>query len=95
MSRRHHTDKEKARIIREFHHHHGSTADFCRQRGISAQTFANWRRRTEVSLTSKSDTPDFLEFEIGATPDRQPASGPLVEFELGGGMILRILPARI
>lgn len=95
MSRRHHTDKEKARIIREFQNHHGSTADFCRQHGISSQTFANWRRRTEVSLASKPAAPEFLEFEIGATPERRPSSGPLVELELGGGMILRILPAQI
>lgn len=95
MSRRLHTDKQKARIIQEFQNHHGSIADFCRHHGISSQTFANWRRRTQVSLTRKPDAPDFLEFEIGATPDRRPASGPLVELELGGGMTLRILPARI
>lgn len=95
MSRRRHTNKEKARIIREFDHHHGSTADFCRQRGISSQTFANWRRRTEASLASKEDPPEFLEFEIGATQGRRTHSGPLVELELGGGMLLRILPARL
>lgn len=100
MSRRRHTDNEKARIIREFKNHHGSTVDFCRQRGISSQTFANWRRRTEASLASKEpprqeDAPEFLEFEIGAMPDRKSASSPLVELELGGGMVLRILPARI
>ena len=95
MSRRRHTDKEKARIIREFKNHHGSMADFCRQRGISSQTFANWRRRTEASLASKEEPSEFLEFEIGATPDRRAPSGPLVELELGGGMVLRIHPARI
>lgn len=95
MSRRRHTDKEKARILREFKNHHGSMANFCRQRGISSQTFANWRRRTEVSLASKEDPPEFLEFEFGATHDRRAPSGPLVELELGGGMVLRILPARI
>lgn len=95
MSRRRHTDKEKARIIREFKNHHGSTADFCRQRGISSQTFANWRRRSDVSLPNNEESPEFLEFEIGATPDRRTPSGPLVELELGGGMVLRILPARI
>lgn len=100
MSRRRHTDKEKARIIREFKNHHGSAADFCRQRGISCQTFANWRRRAEVSLAVKEpprqeDAPEFLKFEIGATPDRRTPSGPLVELELGGGMVLRILPTRI
>jgi transposase-like protein len=95
MSRRRHTDKEKARIIREFKNHHGSTAEFCRQRGISSQTLANWRRRSEVSLASKVEPPEFLEFEIGATPDRRAAAGPLVELELGGGMVLRILPTRL
>ncbi len=95
MSRRRHTDKEKARIIREFENHHGSTADFCRQRGISSQTFANWRRRSEASLASKEEPPEFIEFEFGATADRRAASGPLVELELGGGMVLRILPARL
>lgn len=95
MSRRRHTDNEKARIIREFKNHHGSTAGFCRQRGISSQTFANWRRRSEASVVSKVDPPEFLEFEIGATPDRRTPSGPLVELELGGGMVLRILPTRI
>jgi transposase-like protein len=95
MSRRRHTDKEKARIIREFENHHGSMADFCRQRGISSQTLANWRRRSEVSLASKEEPPGFIEFEFGATPDRRAPSGPLVELELGGGMVLRIHPARI
>jgi len=94
MSRRRHTDNEKARIIREFNKHHGSTADFCRQRGISCQTFTNWRRRTEASLASKEEPPEFLEFELGAAHGRQTPSGPLVELELGGGMVLRILPAR-
>jgi transposase-like protein len=71
MSRRHHTDTEKARIIREFHYHHGSNADFYCQRGISSQTFANWRRRSQVSLASKPAAPEFLEFEFGATPERR------------------------
>lgn len=95
MSRRRHTDKEKARIIREFENHHGSTTDFCRLRGISSQTFTNWRRRADASAASKDEPPEFLEFEIGATNGRQPPSGPLVELELGGGLVLRILPARL
>jgi len=40
MSRTRHTDKEKARIIREFEHHDGSAAAFCRQRGLSAQQYS-------------------------------------------------------
>jgi transposase-like protein len=95
MSRRRHTDKEMARIIREFEHHQGSTADFCRQRGISSQTFTKWLKSTDSSLASKDEPPEFLAFEIGATHDRQAPAGPLVEFELGGGMVRRILPARL
>jgi transposase-like protein len=94
MSRTRHTDREKARIIREFKNHQGSTADFCRRRGISSQTFTNWRRRAKASLASKDESLEFLEFELGATRDRQAPSGPLIELELGGGMVLRILPAR-
>jgi transposase-like protein len=95
MSRRRHTDKEKARIIREFENHQGSTVGFCCQRGISSQTLANWRRQAETFLPGKDESPEFLEFELGATNDRQTPSGPLVELELGGGMVLRILPTRI
>ena len=53
MSRTRHTDEEKARIVREFENHEGTTVDYCRQRGISCQTFTNWRRRAEASLASK------------------------------------------
>ena len=94
MSRRRHTDKEKARIIREFEQHDGSTAAFCRQRGVSYQTFMNWRRRTSASLPIKAEPPAFLEFELGAAPNRRVSAGPLVELELGGGIILRIHPVR-
>ncbi len=95
MSRRRYTEKEKTRIIGEFEHHHGSTTDFCRQHGISSQTFTNWRRQAKAILPGKGESPEFLEFELGATNDRQAHSGPLVELELGGGIVLRILPARI
>jgi transposase-like protein len=95
MSRTRHTDKEKARIIREFEQHRGSTADFCRQRGVSYQTFMNWRRRpTTTSLPIKAEPPAFLEFELGAAPRQRVSAGPLIELELGGGIILRIHPAR-
>lgn len=94
MSRTRHTDKEKARIIREFEHHDGSAAAFCRQRGVSYQTFMNWRRRASTSLPIAAEPPAFLEFELGTAPSRHVFSGPLVELELGGGIILRIHPAR-
>ena len=94
MSRIRHTDKEKARIIREFEHHDGSAAAFCRQRGVSYQTFMNWRRRPSTSLPIKAEPPAFLEFELGAVPRQRVSAGPLIELELGGGIILRIHPAR-
>ncbi|MEO7100603.1 MAG: transposase [Luteolibacter sp.] len=94
MSRRRHTDKEKAHIIREFERHDGSAAAFCRQRGISYQTFMNWRRRASASLPIATEPPAFLEFELGTARDRPAPAGPLVELEFGGGMVLRILPAR-
>lgn len=94
MSRTLHTDKEKARIVREFENYEGSTVDYCRQRGISCQTFTNWRRRAETSRASKDEPPAFLEFELGSAPHRPAPAGPLVELELGGGIILRIHPAR-
>ena len=52
MSRTRHTDKQKARIIREFEHHDGSAAAFCRQRGVSYQTLMNWRGRASANLPS-------------------------------------------
>lgn len=94
MSRTRHTDKEKARIIRDFENYQGSTVDFCRQLGISCQTFTNWRRRVTANLPNPQQAPAFLEFELGVPPHRPTPTGPLVELELGGGMILRIHPAR-
>ena len=95
MSRRRHTHEEKARMIREFERHYGSMVDFCRQREISTQTFTNWRRQAEVSPVNIEEPPKFLEFELGATHDRKPNTGPLVELELGGGMVLRIFPTHL
>ena len=94
MSRTRHTDKEKARMLREFEHHDGSAASFCRQRDVSYQTLMNWRRQASTKLSTSEQPPAFLEFQLAA-PLHQPAPvGPLVELELGGGMILRIQPAQ-
>jgi transposase-like protein len=95
MSRTRHTDKEKARIIREFENYDGSAAAFCRQRGVSYQTFMNWRRRATTSLPIASEPPAFLEFELATAPNRAASTCPLIELELGGGIILRIHPARL
>jgi transposase-like protein len=94
MSRTRYTDEEKNRIIREFEESGGSAAAFCRQAEISYQTLMNWRRRTHGSLPSTTGSPAFLEFEIGSASRRPAQAGPLVELELGGGMILRIHSAQ-
>jgi transposase-like protein len=94
MSRKRYTDQEKTRIIREFEQHDGSAADFCRQHEVSYQTFMKWRRRATTSLPSMTEPPAFLEFELGAAHKRRVFAGPLIELELGGGIILRIHPAR-
>ena len=93
MSRTRHTNEEKARIVREFENHEGTTVDYCRQCGISCQTFTNWRRLAKTSHASMDELPAFLEFEFGAPRQRPAPAGPLVELELGGGIILRINPA--
>ncbi|MEY4245730.1 MAG: Transposase [Verrucomicrobiota bacterium] len=94
MPRTRHTDEEKARIIREFENYQGSTVAFCRQLGISCQTFTNWRRRATANLPNPEQAPAFIEFELGAAHHRPAPVGPIVELELGGGMVLRIHPAR-
>ena len=93
MSRTRHTDKEKARILRVFVDHDQRAAAFCRQRGVSYQTLVNWRRRAAANLPDPGQPPAFLEFQLGPAPHRPAPVGPLVELELGGGIILRIHPA--
>jgi hypothetical protein len=63
MSRTRHTDKQQARILREFEHHDGSAASFCRQRGVSYQTLMNWRGRASANLPDPEQPPAFLEFQ--------------------------------
>jgi hypothetical protein len=53
----------------------------------------NWRRAT-ANLPVPEQPPAFLEFELGAPHHPPVLAGPLVELELGGGIILRIHPAR-
>ena len=93
MSRPRHTDKQKARILREFEHYDGSAAAFFRQRGVSYQTLMNWRSRASANLPAPEQPPAFLEFQLAAPHHPPAAVGPLVELELGGGIILRIHPA--
>ena len=90
MSRTRHTDKQKARILREFAHHDGSAASFCRQRGVSYQTLMNWRGRVSANLPEPA--PAFLEFQLESAHHQPALVSPLVELELGGGILLLIRP---
>lgn len=90
MSRTRYTDEEKARLIGEFEQHGATAASFCRDHGLIYQTFMNWRRGAKPTLQNPSTSPEFIEFELGAAPHPHPAEQPLVELELGGGMVLRI-----
>jgi transposase-like protein len=58
MPRTRHTDKEKARILRDFEHSVQSAAAFCRQRGVPYQTLLNWRRRASANLPPPVRPPD-------------------------------------
>lgn len=60
MSRTRHTDKENARVLRDFEHHDGSAASFCRQRGVSYQTLINWRRHANANLPDPEPKVGFM-----------------------------------
>ncbi len=55
MSRICHNDKQKARILREFEHHDGSAASFCRHRSVSYQTIMNWRGHASTNLPNPNN----------------------------------------
>ncbi len=55
MPRRYSPD-EKSAILAQFREQSGSAAEFCRARGLSYQTFLNWRRavgRTAIGVNLK------------------------------------------
>ena len=94
MSRPRHTDKQKARILREFEHYDGSAASFCRQRGLSYQTLMNWRGRASANLPDPEQPPAFLEFQLESAHQRPAHVGPLVELEVSGQQSLSGIFAR-
>jgi len=59
---------------------------------LSYQTFMAWRRKPEGTICGPVPVPEFVEIEVGAARRNQSPGGPLVELELGGGMVLRISP---
>jgi hypothetical protein len=93
MSRRRYTDEDKARLLGEFDACGGSAAAFCRDRGLSYQTFIAWRRGT-VARRDAANAIEFVELALGPVTEERSTTGPRVELDFGGGMVLRIhLPA--
>ena len=86
MLRTRHTDQQKARILRDFEHTDQSAAAFCRQHGVSYQTLMNWRSSAAANSPSRNHHPH------SSSSNSEPhASGPLVELELGGAIVLHYL----
>jgi hypothetical protein len=93
MSRTRYTDEDKARLLGEFDACGGSAAAFCRDRGLSYQTFIAWRRGT-AARRDAVNAMEFVELALGPAAGERAATGPRVEFDFGGGLLLRIhLPA--
>ena len=63
-----------------------SAAAFCRQHGVSYQTLMNWRSSAAANSPSRNHHPH------SSSSNSEPhASGPLVELELGGAIVLHYL----
>ena len=81
MSRTRYTDEDKARLLGEFEAGGGSAAAFCRERGISYQTFVAWRCGRRLARHKPRAAVEFLvhRSEPGyATPVRRdPRAGEL------------------
>jgi transposase-like protein len=92
MSRRRYTDEDKARLLGEFDASRGSAAAFCRQRGLAYQTFISWRRGDRACRRATRSATEFVEFEVGSPRQVQSTAVPLIELDLGGGLVLRIHP---
>ena len=96
MSRRRYTDDEKTKFLTEFDQHGGSAAAFCREQGLTYQTFLGWRRGWdgESQPDRPMETAEFVEVELqpgNQAPGRSMVD-PAVELVLGGGTVLRIYP---
>lgn len=93
MSRTRYTDEDKARLLGEFDACGGSASAFCRDRGLSYQTFIAWRRGTAARRDAVNSM-EFVELALGPAAGEPTATGPRVELDFGGGLLLRIhLPA--
>lgn len=90
MSRTRYTDEDKARLLGEFEAGGGSAAAFCRERGISYQTFVAWRRGRRLARHKPGAAVEFLELDLTPAAGRRADSSPRVELDLGGGIVLRI-----
>ncbi len=90
MSRTRYTDEDKARLLGEFDARGGSAAAFCRDRGLAYQTFIAWRRGAQATRHDAGTAMEFVELALGPAAGERTATGPRVELDFGGGVVLRI-----
>jgi transposase-like protein len=89
MSRRYSPD-EKSAILAEFREQSASAAAFCRARGLSYQTFLNWRRAAGSRAPIQA-VPPFVELDLsGVAPAGPGRREPLAELAIPGGAVLRV-----
>ena len=69
----------------------GSAAAFCRERGLSYQSFIRWRRAAG-RLSAPEPTAGFVEIDLAPRREASSGIGALVELDFGGGLVLRIRP---
>ncbi len=89
MSRTRYTDEDKARLLGEFDARGGSAAAFCRERGLSYQTFIAWRRGAPARRDA-GNAMEFVELALAPVAQERTTTGPRVELDFGGGFVLRI-----
>ena len=72
-----------------------SAPKFCKQAGISYQSFMTWRIKLNTSESTSSVSPKFVELTTPSQVEQPNNSSPIVtewhvELDLGNGMQLRI-----
>lgn len=89
--RQRYTVKDKTRWLDEFAAYGGTAAAFCRKRGISYQSFMQWRRAAGGASAAEPAT-GFVEIDLAPRRESAPVVAALVELDFGGGLVLRIRP---
>lgn len=98
--RRHYSDADKMRIIREASHENASVSGVARRYGISTSLLFQWRKKFGMGPMHRivpvtiTDTPDGLADLSAMTarvaPSAPDGKAPAIEIELAGGRRLRL-----